>query len=204
MTRHWPQRLEWCRSSSWFHGQQWHWDSEARLAASQLLRLATCRAAITNGHSHIMFCWYPGLSLRPFLGRRGRALHRWELEGMSCPSWQWHRIGSRWSPVRTLPVPVAPLWCDLGFVPNSRGNKAAANLRPTSIFFARATSEITKRYSFPVLRAPKATIRLRSNTRIQQPWPLSAAFKLLLLARRSPPGAGIGGPGGGARSQGQG
>ena len=31
--------------------------------------------------------------------------------------------------VRTLPV--APLWCDLGFVPDSRGNKAAANLRPT-------------------------------------------------------------------------
>ena len=29
--------------------------------------------------------------------------------------------------VRTLPV--APLWCDLGFVPDSRGNKAAANLR---------------------------------------------------------------------------
>ena len=25
---------------------------------------------------------------------------------------------------------MAPLWCDLGFVPNSRGNKAAANLRP--------------------------------------------------------------------------
>ena len=38
--------------------------------------------------------------------------------------------GSRWSPVRTLLV--APLWCDLGFVPNSRGNKAAANLRPIS------------------------------------------------------------------------
>ena len=48
--------------------------------------------------------------------------------GMSCPSWQWHRTGSRWSPVWTLPV--APLWCDLGFFPNSRGNKAAANLRP--------------------------------------------------------------------------
>ena len=47
---------------------------------------------------------------------------------MSCPSWQWHRAGSCWSPVRTLQV--APLWCDLGFVPNSRGNKAAANLRP--------------------------------------------------------------------------
>ena len=51
-------------------------------------------------------------------------------QGMSCPSWQWHRTGSRWSPVRTLSV--APLWCDLGFVPNSRGNKAAANLRPTA------------------------------------------------------------------------
>ena len=41
---------------------------------------------------------------------------------ISCPSWQWHRTGSRWSPVRTLPV--APLWCDLGFVPNRRGNIA--------------------------------------------------------------------------------
>ena len=37
------------------------------------------------------------------------------LLGMSCPSWQWHRIGYRWSPVRTLPV--APLWCDLGRCP---------------------------------------------------------------------------------------
>ena len=51
--------------------------------------------------------------------------------GMSCPSWQWHRTGSRWSPVRTLPV--APLWCDLGFVPNSSGNKAAANICPNFI-----------------------------------------------------------------------
>ena len=50
---------------------------------------------------------------------------------MSCPSWQWHRTGSSWSPVRTLPV--APLWCDLGFVPNSRGYKAAANLRPIHV-----------------------------------------------------------------------
>ena len=31
--------------------------------------------------------------------------------GMSCPSWQWHRTGNSWSPVRTLQV--APLWCDL-------------------------------------------------------------------------------------------
>ena len=34
----------------------------------------------------------------------------------------------RWFPVRTLLV--APLWCDLGLFPNSRGNKAVANLRP--------------------------------------------------------------------------
>ena len=62
---------------------------------------------------------------------------------MSCPSWQWHRTGSRWSPVRTLPV--APLWCDLGFVPNSRGNKAAANLRPCSALLVRGrdTSYVT-------------------------------------------------------------
>ena len=53
--------------------------------------------------------------------------------GMSCPSWQWHRTGSSWSPVRTLPV--APLWCDLGFVPNSRGNNAAANLRPVYMHY---------------------------------------------------------------------
>ena len=47
---------------------------------------------------------------------------------MFCPSWKWHITGSLWSPVRTLQV--APLWCDLGFFPNSRGNKAAQNLCP--------------------------------------------------------------------------
>ena len=48
--------------------------------------------------------------------------------GMSCPSWQWHRTGSCWSPVRTLPV--VPLCCDLGFFLNSSGNKAVVNLHP--------------------------------------------------------------------------
>ena len=51
---------------------------------------------------------------------------------MSCPSWQWHRTGSRWFPVRTLPV--APLWCGLGFVPNSQGNKAAAMVIKLSFY----------------------------------------------------------------------
>ena len=62
-----------------------------------------------------------------YQGQSGQTLYT----GMSCLSWQWHRTGSRWSSVRTLLV--APLWCDLGFFPNSRGNKAAANLRPTGI-----------------------------------------------------------------------
>ena len=50
--------------------------------------------------------------------------------GMSCPSWQWHRAGYSWSPVRTLPV--ALLWCNLGLrslLLNSRGNKAVATPR---------------------------------------------------------------------------
>ena len=34
-----------------------------------------------------------------------------------------------YTPVRSLPV--EPLWCDLGFFLNSRGNKAVTNLRPT-------------------------------------------------------------------------
>ena len=47
---------------------------------------------------------------------------------MSCPSWQWHRTWSSWSPVWTLQE--ESLCCDLGFVPNSSGNKAAVNLCP--------------------------------------------------------------------------
>ena len=35
-----------------------------------------------------------------------------KVPGTSCPSWQWHKTGYRWSPART--IPVAPLWCDLG------------------------------------------------------------------------------------------
>ena len=68
-------------------------------------------------------------------------ISRYVSEGlvtMSCPSWRWHRTGSRWFPVRTLPV--APLWCDLGFVPNSRGNKAAANLCPSHGFVRSVSS----------------------------------------------------------------
>ena len=49
--------------------------------------------------------------------------------GMSCPSWQWHRAGYSWSPIRTLPV--APLWCDLGLWSRT---VVAIKLRRTSAF----------------------------------------------------------------------
>ena len=60
--------------------------------------------------------------------------------GMSCPSWQWHRTGSCWSPVWLRTLLVAPLWCDLGFVPNSCGNRAAANLCPNNILKKKSIS----------------------------------------------------------------
>ena len=41
---------------------------------------------------------------------------------MSCPIWQWDRIGSHWSPVRTLPV--ARLGCDTVTWDSSRANVA--------------------------------------------------------------------------------
>ena len=51
-----------------------------------------------------------------------------QWSGMSCPSWQWHRTGCHRSPIRTLPV--APLWCDLGFCSRTVVViKLAANLR---------------------------------------------------------------------------
>ena len=73
---------------------------------------------------------------------------------MSCPSWQWHRTGSRWSPVRTLPL--APLWRDLGFVPYSRDDKASATqnlLRPppyevTQSFYLSALPRLYLKYCF--------------------------------------------------------
>ena len=70
--------------------------------------------------------------------------------GMSCPSWQWHRSGSSWSPV--LYLPVAPLWCDLGFFPNSRGNKSCCEPPPYTYFplcfFTPASPVIWNRWCF--------------------------------------------------------
>ena len=90
-------------------------------------------------------------------------------KGMSCPSWQWHRIGSRWSPVRTLPV--APLWCDLGFVPNSRGNKAAANLRPKSAALQREPNILLTQTNveFTLIVTVKVNISFRLTTEFPSP-----------------------------------
>ena len=41
-------------------------------------------------------------------GGHTREGHAAGILGMSCPSWQWHRIGNRWFPVRTLPVAPLP------------------------------------------------------------------------------------------------
>ena len=65
-----------------------------------------------------------------------------QVSKTQSPCWQWHRTGSSWSSVLTLLV--APLWCDLVFFPNSRGNKAAANLRPK---YQRANSTVTQFFS---------------------------------------------------------
>ena len=73
------------------------------------------------------FGWMIDSATNGFLARQNSmktGFQVWWMIGMSCPSWQWHRTGSSWSPVRTLPV--APLPCDLGFFPNSRGNHKAA------------------------------------------------------------------------------
>ena len=58
---------------------------------------------------------------------------------MSCPSWQWHRTGTPLvsSSNPTGGAALAPLWCDLEFFPNSRGSKAAANLRPIMPLYSR-------------------------------------------------------------------
>ena len=39
---------------------------------------------------------------------------------------------------------MAPLWCDLGLVPNSRGNEAAANPRPKACNLFRPVHEPTR------------------------------------------------------------
>ena len=60
----------------------------------------------------------PGMPGRPYAHTVKRLKGKSEFDVL-CKFGTWVRI-----------QPVAPLWCDLGFVPNSRGNKAVAKLRP--------------------------------------------------------------------------
>ena len=61
------------------------------------------------------------------------------------------------------------LWCDLGFFPNSRGNKAAANLRPTTLSCVGATQIQRRKISmlhFPVFRLRNIFDWLSSSQRV--------------------------------------
>ena len=84
------------------------------------LGLSLARNCVSESSGRFLMCYVTRNSLSNFpcpLGRaQGRGLiynkYNKYFVGMSCPSWQWHRTGYCWSPVRFLPV--APLWCDLG------------------------------------------------------------------------------------------
>ena len=45
--------------------------------------------------------------------------------------------------IKVWTLPVAPLWCDLEFFPNSSGNKAAANFHPKICFDERFAVKIS-------------------------------------------------------------
>ena len=68
------------------------------------------------------------------------------VRGMSCPSWQWHRTGYRWSPVPTQPV--APLLCDLGYCSRT---VVVIKLRRISAFLMQniIVSRWAFKYSYP-------------------------------------------------------
>ena len=55
----------------------------------------------------------------------------------------WKQLVSSSTPTVVV-VQVVPLWCDLGFFPNSRGNKAAANLRPSISRVAARFPKVSK------------------------------------------------------------
>ena len=62
----------------------------------------------------------------------------WEVNKLSiCCKSARKCIGGRWGEGHQIEsyitLPVAPLWCDLGFFPSSRGNKAAVNPRPNML-----------------------------------------------------------------------
>ena len=62
-----------------------------------------------------------------------------------CNGIELEAVGFRFEPYR---------WCDLGFVPNSRGNKAAANIRPTCgvLGVTRLTRIVTCENFYPTSR----------------------------------------------------
>ena len=86
--------------------------------------------------------------------------------GMSCPSWQKHRIEYRRSPVQTLPV--APLWCALGFYSRT---VVVIKLRRTSVFRATCRAGLGEQilfiFSRPQVRPPCSALR-QTGTRVEK------------------------------------
>ena len=83
--------------------------------------------------------------------------HSWQnVTGMSCPSWEWHRTRYRWSPVRTLLVSAAPLWCDLGRCSPGR-TVVIIKLRRTSAFFTERNEGVYMLFSMLHNKAASVT-----------------------------------------------
>ena len=72
-----------------------------------------------------------------FLSDKSIILLGKDVVGMSCPSWQWHRTGSRWSPVRTLLR--AYWWRPCGVTWDSSQTGVVIRLRQTSALGSSTT-----------------------------------------------------------------
>ena len=76
--------------------------------------LRSCKCRFAQDLVHCFLAYHRVLQSTQCRRLHCHSLLAWVVLAMSCPSssWQRHRSGYRWSPVRTLPA--APLWCDLG------------------------------------------------------------------------------------------
>ena len=139
-----------CIDHDWRDYPQWRRSgSAARVEQGDLFKFYDRSRLLISAQVFESLRWHPSITAQaPSQSRgaqrlTGRLCHSPGLSnwlGMSCPSWQWHRTGYHWSPVRTLPV--APLWCDLC----CSQTQAPANLRLTWI---GPTKVMTRKLFFP-------------------------------------------------------
>ena len=76
--------------------------------------------------------------------------------GLSCPSWQWHRSGYSWLPVRTQPV--EPLWCDLG---RCSRTVVVIKLRRTSALCSRMARMAHQKFAKTGLKSNQTPLHFR-------------------------------------------